>query len=140
MSMFTLLKTPLTVLLLGLLLTTPASAGKLKPTMKEIRLHYKEAIETNKPEQFNQHIQLFLVELQTARNFEFSPERKVLSLEGLNKVQSIVSKLPEATEANLATLQTELKQVDQLRESYHKKVKPGVLDLLIDTLKEAMGF
>ena len=138
--MITLLKTPLTALLLGLLLTTPASAGKLKPTMKEIRLHYKEAIETNKPEQFNQHIQLFLVELQTARNFEFSPERKVLSLEGLNKVQSIVSNLPEATEANLATLQTELKQVDQLRESYHKKVKPGVLDLLIDTLKEAMGF
>lgn len=137
--MITLLKTPLTALLIGLLITMPVSAGKLKPTMKEIRLHYKEAVKSNNPAQFNQHIQLFLVELQTARNFEFSPERKELSLEGLNKVQNLVSSLPEATEANLTALQTQLKQVDQLREDYHKKVKPGVLDLLIATLKEAMG-
>ncbi|WP_019621080.1 cytochrome b562 [Amphritea japonica] len=139
MSMITLLKKPLTALLLGLLLTSAASAGKLKPTMKEIRLHYTQAIEASDPAVFNQEIKLFLSELKTARNFNFSPERKVLSLEGLNKVQSLVSELPEATEANLTTLQAELKQVDQLRKEYHKKVKPGILDLLIDTLKEAMG-
>ena len=130
---------PIIILLLGLLLTTPVVAGKLKPTMKEIRLHYKQAIETTEPALFNQEIKLFLNELQTARDFNFSPERKALSLEGLDKVQSLVSNLPEATKANLTTLQAELKQVDQLRKEYHKKVKPGILDLLIDTLKEAMG-
>lgn len=139
MSMISLLKKPIITLLLGLLLTTPVVAGKLKPTMKEIRLHYKQAIETTEPALFNQEIKLFLNELQTARDFNFSPERKALSLEGLDKVQSLVSNLPEATKANLTTLQAELKQVDQLRKEYHKKVKPGILDLLIDTLKEAMG-
>ncbi len=139
MSMISLLKKPIITLLLGLLLTTPVVAGKLKPTMKEIRLHYKQAIETTEPALFNQEIKLFLNELQTARDFNFSPERKALSLEGLDKVQSLVSNLPEATKANLTTLQAELKQVDLLRKEYHKKVKPGILDLLIDTLKEAMG-
>lgn len=137
--MISLPKKPIIILLLGLLLTTPVVAGKLKPTMKEIRLHYKQAIETTEPALFNQEIKLFLNELQTARDFNFSPERKALSLEGLDKVQSLVSNLPEATKANLTTLQAELKQVDQLRKEYHKKVKPGILDLLIDTLKEAMG-
>ena len=137
--MISLPKKPIIIMLLGLLLTTPVVAGKLKPTMKEIRLHYKQAIETTEPALFNQEIKLFLNELQTARDFNFSPERKALSLEGLDKVQSLVSNLPEATKANLTTLQAELKQVDQLRKEYHKKVKPGILDLLIDTLKEAMG-
>ncbi|UTW03231.1 hypothetical protein KDX31_18215 [Amphritea atlantica] len=127
-------------LLLSLLLSTSATAGALKPTMKEMRLYYKQALDTQDPAVFNDKISQFLTELQTARAFEFSPERKALSLEGLNKVQTLVSGLPEATETNLSQLQTQLKEVDQLRIEYHKKVKPGVFELLLDTLKQSLGF
>ena len=117
-----------------------AEAGKLKPTMKEMRLHYKAALDTSDPERFNKEIGLFIEELQVAREFNFSPERKVLSLEGLDRVKVIVESMPPATTENLAQLQSELQQLDQLRKEYHKKVKPGVLDLLIDTIKESLGF
>ncbi|WP_299197582.1 cytochrome b562 [uncultured Amphritea sp.] len=126
-------------LCLGLLLSSSASAGQLKPTMKEMRLHYKQAIDTQDPAVFNEKIAQFLTELQTAQAFKFSPERKVLSLEGLDKVETLVSGLPTATDTNLSQLQNQLKEVDQLRVEYHKKVKPGVFELLLDTLKEAIG-
>ncbi|WP_417226634.1 cytochrome b562 [Amphritea sp.] len=132
-------KTPIFVLLISLLLINTVSAGPLKPTMKEMRLHYKQAVDTQDPTIFNAKIALFLTELQTARAYKFSPERKELSLEGLNKVQNIVSSLPTATDANLAELQGQLKEVDQLRLEYHKKVKPGVFDLLLDTFKKALN-
>ncbi len=134
-SMITQLKILLTALLLGLLLTNPVTAGELKPTMKEMRLHYKQAIDATSPEQFDQKIKLFLSELQIAREFDFSTEYAQVSLEGLDKVQAIVSKLPPATDANLASLKQELKKVDELRKEYHKKVKPGIFDLLVKTFK-----
>lgn len=108
--------------------------------MKEMRLNYKQAIDTQDPAVFNEKIAQFLTELQTAREFNFSPERKELSLEGLDKVETLVSGLPTATGTNLSQLQSQLKEVDQLRVEYHKKVKPGVFELLLDTLKEAIGF
>lgn len=126
-------------LFLGLSLSTSASAGPLKPTMKEMRLHYKQAIDTRDPAVFNDKITQFLTELQTAREFKFSPERKQLSLEGLDKVNTLVRGLPTATDTNLAQLQSQLKEVDQLRVEYHKKVKPGVFELLLDTVKEYLG-
>ncbi len=126
-------------LCLGLSLSSAASAGELKPTMKEMRLHYKQAVDTSDPAVFNEKIAQFMTELQTAREFKFSPERKALSLEGLNKVETLVSSLPTATATNLPQLQNQLKEVDQLRVEYHKKVKPGVFELLLDTLKESLG-
>lgn len=126
-------------LFLSLLLSTSATAGPLKPTMKEMRLYYKQAIDTRDPAVFNETISRFLTELNTAREFKYSPERKALSLEGLNKLQTLVSSLPKATETNLSQLQTQLREADQLRIEYHKKVKPGVFELLLDTLKETLG-
>ena len=133
-SLFTAL---ITVLLLSFSLNT--SAGPLKPTMKEMRLHYKQAIKAESPEQFNREIQLFIEELHTAQAFNFSPERKDISLEGLNKVEQFLTELPLANTANLSKLQQDLKQVDQLREEYHDKAKPGIWDLLLDALKQAMN-
>jgi len=111
-------------------------AGPLKPTMKEMRLHFKQALESETPEQFNREIQLFIEELKVAQAFNFSPERKAISLEGLNKVDTIVTALPPATAANLHAHKEQLRQIDTLREEYHDKAKPGVLDLLL----EALGF
>ena len=128
------------LLSVALLATPLAEAGKLKPTMKEMRLHYKTAMDTSDPELFNKEIGLFMTELQVARDFEFSPERKVLSLEGLDRVKAIVESMPPATTENLAQLQSELQQLDQLRKEYHKKVKPGAFELLLDTIKESLGF
>lgn len=130
------LKIILSSLLLGLLLANPVFAGELKPTMKEMRLHYKQAIDATAPEEFNQKIKLFLIELDKARAFDFSSERAQVSLEGLDKVHAKISSLPPATKANLAALKEELKQVDQLRKEYHKKIKPGVFELLVKTFNK----
>lgn len=127
-------------LVLSLSFSNPATAGPLKPTMKEMRLHYKQAIETKDSAVFNEKIIQILSRLETAQAFEFSPERKVLSLEGLNKVETLVKGLPTATDANLPQLQAKLKEMDQLRIEYHKKVKPGAFELLMDTLIKALGF
>lgn len=131
---------PALLLALTLVAAPVVEAGKLKPTMKEMRLHYKAALEATDPEQFNREIALFMAELQTAQEFNFSPERKELSLEGLERVGTLVTALPAANAGNLNRLQSELEKVDQLREEYHKKVKPGAFELLMDTVKEALGF
>lgn len=135
MPLITLLEKSLTVLLLGLLLTNPVIAGELKPTMKEMRLHYKQALDATTPETFNQKIKLFLKELEIAREFDFSSDREKLSVEGLDKVHAIVIALPQASPDNLVALKEEFKRVDQLRVEYHKKVKPSVFDLLVNTFK-----
>ena len=130
------LNKPLTTILLALLLVTPLYASELKPIMKEMRLHYKQAIDASSAEAFNQKIQLFLLELKKARAYDFPNEQARLSLEGLDKVHDKVSAIPQATDINLATVKQQLKQVDSLRKEYHKKVKPGVFELLIKTFKQ----
>ena len=135
MSMITLLRKPLSLLLLSLFLATPVMASELKPIMKEMRLHYKQAIDATTPEQFNEKVRLFMTELDKARAYDFSSEQEKLSLEGLNKVQAKVNALPSASDENLAAVKEEFKQVDLLRKEYHKKVKPGIFDLLIKTFK-----
>ncbi len=135
MSMITQLKILLSALFVGLLLTHPVIAGELKPTMKEMRLHYKQAIDATAPEVFNQKIKLFMTELQIAREYDFSSDREKLSMEGLDKVYEIVSTLPTANYENLAAVKEEFQQVDELRKEYHKKVKPSVFDLLLKTFK-----
>ena len=136
MSLITQLRALLSIFLLAMLLSNTVIAGELKPTMKEMRLHYKQTIEATTPEQFNQKVKLFLTELQKARDFDFSPEWEQVSLEGLDKVHAKVSTLPKATEANLAALKEEFKQIDRLRKDYHKKARPGVFELLLKTFKE----
>lgn len=114
------------------------SAGEsvnLKQTMKQMRLQYKEALDTRSAERFNQHIEAFKQHLTRAQSYNFSPERKEISLQGLSKVERIVTEIPVATEANLSELQQQLSTIDKLRKEYHKKAKPGTLELLLSIFK-----
>lgn len=133
-------KSLLSSLLLTVLLTSSGyvSAGEplnLKQTMKQMKLQYKEALETRSAESFNQHIAKFKTHLDSAQGYDFSPERKAVSLEGLNKVERFVTQLPPATADNLAQLQQQLKSLDDLRKEYHKKTKPGTWELLLSIFK-----
>ena len=110
-------------------------APALKQTMKQMRLHYLNALESTSPEVFNQQMQAFATQLGIAQAYDFSPERKQISLQGLNKVEQIVRQLPQANAENLSQLQQQLQQVDQLRKEYHKKAKPSVWDLIFDLFK-----
>lgn len=123
-------------LLITMLLSTggTAYAGEpltLKQTMKEMRLQYKEALETSSAESFNQRIETFKTHLSSAQTYDFSPERKVISLEGLKKVENFITDMPVATAENLSELQHQLQSVDQLRKEYHKKAKPSKWELFL---------
>ncbi len=121
-----------------LALTGPVSAGEpltLKQTMKQMRLQYKEALETSSADSFNQYMDTFKVHLSSAKAYDFSPERKKVSLEGLNKVERSLADMPVATAANLAELQLQLRGIDQLRKEYHKKTKPSTWELLLSFFK-----
>lgn len=111
------------------------TAPALKQTMKQMRLHYLNALESTAAVEFNQQLSAFKTQLSIAQTYDFSPERKQVSLEGLDKVDAIVSQLPQANAENLAQLQRQLQKVDQLRKEYHKKAKPSVWDLLFDLFK-----
>ena len=115
--------------------THAGESPSLKQTMKQIRLHYKEALVTQSAEGFNQHIDAFKTHLSSAQAFNFSPERKAISLEGLSKVERAVADLPQATSNNLAELQQQIRAIDELRKEYHKKAKPSTWDLLLNLLK-----
>ena len=133
-------KSVLSSFLLTMLLTSGgyASAGEslnLKQTMKQMRLQYKEAMESRSAESFNQRIEAFKTHLSSAQTYDFSPDRKVVSLEGLGKVERFIDEIPLATEDNLAELQQKLSSVDELRKEYHKKAKPGTLELLLSIFK-----
>jgi len=121
-----------------LALTGPVIAGEpltLKQTMKQMRLQYKEALETTSADRFNQYMDTFKVHLGNAQGYDFSPERKKVSLEGLNKVERSLADMPVATAANLAELQLQLRGIDQLRKEYHKKTKPSTWELLLSFFK-----
>ncbi|WP_420554111.1 cytochrome b562 [Neptuniibacter marinus] len=115
-----------------------SSAGEplnLKKTMKQMRLHYKNALDTDSAQSFNQNIGEFKKYLKSAQTYDFSPERKVISLEGLNKVERFVEAIPPATADNLSAVQQQLSTVDQLRTEYHKKAKPSIWEMLLNFLK-----
>ena len=134
------LKLLLSSLSLSLLVTFSgySSAGEpltLKKTMKQMRLHYKNALETDSAESFNQNLDIFKTHLDSAQEYDFSPERKVISLEGLNKVESFVDAIPPATADNLAVVKQQLSEIDDIRTEYHKKAKPGLWEMFISFLR-----
>ena len=115
-----------------------SSAGEpltLKKTMKQMRLHYKNALETDSAESFNKNLDIFKTHLDSAQEYDFSPERKVISLEGLNKVESFVDAIPPATAENLAVVKQQLSEIDDIRTEYHKKAKPGLWEMFISFLR-----
>lgn len=115
-----------------------SSAGEpltLKKTMKQMRLHFKNALETDSADTFNQNLEIFKTHLDSAQEYDFSPERKVISLEGLNKVESFVDAIPPATADNLAVVKLQLSEIDEIRTEYHKKAKPGLWEMFISFLK-----
>lgn len=115
-----------------------SSAGEpinLKKTMKQMRLHYKNALDADSALVFNQNIGEFKKYLKSAQSYDFSPERKDISLEGLNKVERFVDAIPPATTHNLNALQQQLSTVDQLRTEYHKKAKPSIWEMFLNFLK-----
>ncbi|WP_420598071.1 cytochrome b562 [Neptuniibacter sp.] len=134
------LKLLLSSLSLSLLVTFSgySSAGEpltLKKTMKQMRLHYKNALETDSAESFNKNLDIFKTHLDSAQEYDFSPERKVISLEGLNKVENFVDAIPPATADNLAVVKQQLSEIDDIRTEYHKKAKPGLWEMFISFLK-----
>ena len=134
------LKLLISSLSLSLLVTFSgvASAGEpltLKKTMKQMRLHFKNALEAESAETFNQNLDAFKLQLDSAQAYDFSPERKVISLEGLNKVEAFVDAIPTATSENLTVAQEKLSQIDKLRTEYHKKAKPGLWEMFLSFLK-----
>ena len=134
------LKLLLSSLSLSLLVTVSgySSAGEpltLKKTMKQMRLHYKNALETDSAESFNKNLDIFKTHLDSAQEYDFSPERKVISLEGLNKVESFVDAIPPATADNLAVVKQQLSEIDDIRTEYHKKAKPGLWEMFISFLR-----
>ncbi len=134
------LKLLLSSLSLSLLVTFSgySSAGEpltLKKTMKQMRLHYKNALETDSAESFNQNLDIFKTHLDSAQEYDFSPERKVISLEGLNKVENFVDAIPTATADNLAVVKQQLSEIDDIRTEYHKKAKPGLWEMFISFLR-----
>ncbi|WP_299182951.1 cytochrome b562 [uncultured Neptuniibacter sp.] len=133
-------KATISTLLVSALFITGSyvSAGEplsLKQTMKQMKLQYKEAMDSRSAESFNQHMTAFKTHLDSAKGYDFSPERKVISLEGLNKVERLVDEIPLATADNLADLKQQLSSIDQLRKEYHKKAKPGTWELLLSIFK-----
>ena len=134
------LKLLLSSLSLSLLVTFSgySSAGEpltLKKTMKQMRLHYKNALETDSAESFNKNLDIFKTHLDSAQEYDFSPERKVISLEGLNKVENFVDAIPTATADNLAVVKQQLSEIDDIRTEYHKKAKPGLWEMFISFLR-----
>lgn len=127
------------------LLSSPALATDavdnppLKQTMKQMRLHFKQALDAADAASFNTSVAAMQAQLDIARQYDFSPERKAISLEGLNKVAQKLENL-QADERNLADQQQQLSQVDSLRKEYHKKTKPGVFELVMNAIKDAMGW
>lgn len=110
----------------------PMSSIDLKITMKNMRLEFTKAMDAPTSDVFKKHITEIQTLLGQAKQYSFSPERKASSLEGLNKVDSVLTHIQSApiTEANLTAAKAQLEDVDALRKEYHKKTKPSVWDLI----------
>ena len=116
-------------------LSSAADNHSLKQTMKQMRLAYKEALVSSSAEGFNQQVDAFRNHLSNAQAYDFSPERKAIALEGLNKVEHSLDNISLATADNLSELQEQLRSIDQLRKEYHKKAKPSTWELILSLFK-----
>lgn len=123
--------------IISLLFSTVALSNEmdgidLKVTMKHMRFEYNQALETSSASEFSTHINKMSALLAKAQSYQFSPERAKISLEGLDKVETVLNTIQQTdiTVANLATIQAQLEQVDSLRKEYHKKAKPSIWQLI----------
>ena len=104
----------------------------LKVTMKNMRLEFTKAMETDSSNEFNDHIANIDRLLSKAQAYKFSPEHAKVSQEGLDKVAKIITEMHgnDITSATLPAAKEKLKQVDKLRKQYHKKSKPSIWQLI----------
>lgn len=123
--------------IISLLFSTVALSNEmdgidLKVTMKHMRFEYNQALETSSASEFSNHINKMSDLLSKAQSYKYSPERAKISLEGLDKVETVLNTIQQTdiTVANLATIQAQLEQVDSLRKEYHKKAKPSIWQLI----------
>lgn len=104
----------------------------LKVTMKNMRLEFTKAMETDSSSEFNERIANIDKLLAKAQAYKFSPEHAKVSQEGLKKVAVIITKMHSntITDETLINAKDKLKQIDNLRKQYHKKSKPSIWQLI----------
>ena len=99
----------------------------LAATMKNMKFELSEAYKTESKKEFKLHIDKFSALLATAKRYPYSPERKEVSLQGLNKVAAVVEGINRDLETKpLADVKSQLRAIDDLRKEYHKKNKPSI--------------
>ncbi|MCE2594867.1 hypothetical protein K6Y31_08575 [Motilimonas cestriensis] len=129
MKRFNALLVVFSCLLSGLALAN--SSIDLEATMKKMKFEISQAYKTESKDEFKSHITSFSQLLQQAKAYSFPPERKDVSMEGLNKVSAVVEKITlEMDDKPLPELKAHLRDIDDLRKEYHKKNKPSIWENL----------
>jgi soluble cytochrome b562 len=116
----------LVTVFLGLMLSTHALAEKvdLEAVMKEMKLSYKHADSAQNPTEMKQAIGELSVLVNKAKQGDYPAKRGALYNEGFDKLAVALDKADKQASANdLDGARATLKEVDNLRKEYHKKVK-----------------
>lgn len=108
-----------------------ASAVDLEKTMKDMGFQFKQAIQSETSQQLLPHLEQLITLTVQAKQASFPEDKAQQFQAGLTKVEAaLVAAKDAATQDDFAAAQQHLRQVDALRQEYHKLRKVSIWQLL----------
>ncbi|ALO44614.1 cytochrome b562 [Pseudoalteromonas phenolica] len=112
--------------------SSSAQTSDLSVTMKNIGHAYKKAVRSTDGKEIIIHIDEMIILIQKSKKANFKADLKEQSIEGLDKVITVLQESKRFVErGEITKAKAKLKKVDVLREKYHELHEPpSVWELL----------
>ena len=112
--------------------SSSAQTSDLSVTMKNIGHAYKKAVRSNDDKEIMSQIEEMIFLIQESKKANFKVDLKEQSIEGLDKVITVLQESKRFVEkGEITKAKAKLKEVDVLREKYHELHEPpSVWELL----------
>ncbi|RJX75777.1 cytochrome b562 family protein [Vibrio sinensis] len=99
----------------------------LKSNMKQMKVEFKQAVESTTTVEMQQALSEFKSLIQSSKQGEYPPEKQDLYMEGFDRLLVTVDQVQQDLDSKgLEAARTSLKQLDDLREEYHDKRNPSI--------------
>lgn len=99
----------------------------LKSNMKQMKVEFKQAVESTSKVEMQQALNEFKLLIQASKQGEYPPEKQELYMEGFDRLLVTVDKVQQDLDnKGLEAARSSLKLLDELREEYHDKRNPSI--------------
>ncbi|NLS11800.1 cytochrome b562 family protein [Vibrio sp. SM6] len=120
---------------LSMVLGSVAMAGDfdLKQNMKSLKWEFRQAAQAQTAEEMTQAITAFRALVEEAKRGEYPAEKNAMYQEGFERLSHTLTIIDaELAAGNFKQAQARLRDIDDLRETYHEKRNPSIWSTLFN--------